>query len=194
MIKGILLRLALPVCILANIPVIYAQDAHSKGYPSAIFVQLSAEQNRMQAAERAKRYKDLEELNRDAAAVITATKSDFKDHFNYRPVYYFIDTNIDLIKKRSFSGVLMNADGSIAAHAPTSDYLIVYYGFPITQRNEGSLQRGIVIADENEKQLHYSRAGLKNVKKNRKKYTYSSKHFDIDYKPIAGYLNDYLKQ
>ena len=103
-------------------------------FPRAILVQLSSEQNRINALTKARRIKELLTIKADAANIITKTIADFDAHLNFCPVYYYIDTNIDLIKNRQFSGVLFTVDGKPATNTGLSDtsrdYLIAYYGYP----------------------------------------------------------------
>ncbi len=75
----------------------YGQQPAPKKYPSVVLVQLRAEKNRINALTKARKFKDLEIFKQDVTGVMIATIKDFKEHFNYCPVYYFIDTNTDAI-------------------------------------------------------------------------------------------------
>jgi len=135
-------------------PSVYGQDtttinttdtlAHR--YPKAVLVQLRSEHNRMDAMERNRSYKELAQVKNDAVQITTRMIADFHDHFNFCPVYFYVDTNLDLVKSRKFQGVLFNADSTPVTNPVISDtsqdYLIVYYGYPETQmRTEDSAVR-----------------------------------------------------
>ena len=116
-------------------PLNHATDTLSVRSPKVLLVQLRSEHNRMAALIKQHRYKEIETLKTDALNVRSRMIADFHDNFNYCPVYYYIDTNLDLIKNRVFQGVLLHEDGTPIANVtmPDSDYLIVFYGYPAPQ-------------------------------------------------------------
>ena len=103
-------------------------------FPKAILVQLRSEHNRIEALTKARRYKELELVEEDAAKIRKKEIADFKDHLAFCPVYYYVDTNADLITNKKFSGILFNADSTLATNTglteASKDYLVVYYGYP----------------------------------------------------------------
>ena len=103
--------------------------------PKALLVQLRSEHNRMAALIKQRRYKEIEGLKTDAMNVTARMISDFHDNFNYCPVYYYMDTNLDLIKNRVFQGVLLHEDLTPIekVNIPDTDYFIVFYGYPTSQ-------------------------------------------------------------
>ncbi len=122
----------------------YAQDTTatkavdtSYKFPKAILVQLRSEHNRIAALAEAHRNRELEMVKEDASRIMQKEIADFKDHITYCPVYFYIDTNLYLVKNRKFSGVLFNADSTPASNTglndTSKDYLIVYYGYPAYQ-------------------------------------------------------------
>ena len=122
----------------------YAQDTLSNkhdssvnNFPKAVLVQLRSEHNRIAAATKAGGYKDVAEIKKDALAIQNAMINDFHDHFTNCPVYYYMDTNADLIQKKIFKGILLNAGLVPVEDLPLSDtdtnYLVVYYGYPTRQ-------------------------------------------------------------
>ncbi len=178
--------------------------------PKTVLVQLSSETNRINAISNAHQAKLLEEVTMDSKNAARAMINDFTDHFDYCPVYYFIDTNAEKVKMKNFTHVLLRADGSevndVNIAPGTGDYIIVYYGYPNEQNRrtgKGTDQpssrpgRGLVILNSNYEQITYGyKLGwqefyLKRKKKN--KYAYESKHFDIQYMPMAAGLNENLK-
>jgi len=193
----------------------YAVDSLTHKYPSAVLVELRTEQSRVKALIADRKYKELDEVKGDLACVHTAMIRDFNDHFNYCPVYYFIDTNEDLVLKKEFDGVLLIAEGTpaqkVVINAFSKDYVIVYYGYPAEQRrnqkvvtdsakyesNSGEpMGEGLIINNDKMQQVNY----LYNlgydvlvVRKKDKPYYYSSRHFHIGYYPSANDFNEKLK-
>jgi hypothetical protein len=194
----------------------YAADSMSHKNPQFVLVQVSSEHNRVAAMTKDRKYKELAEVQKDAAAVAETMKLDFKDHFTYCPVWYFIDTNIDRIKNMQFDGVLFNADGAPvknpAVSAKGKNYLIAYYGYPVADAGAGKpvtdsvqyhynsgepMGKGLVINNYKFQQVGYFyKFGYQEAlftKKASKRYVYHSKHFDIDYFPQAEKFNKKLK-
>ena len=190
-----------------------ANDSVAHKNPQVVLVQISSERNRTEALEKDRKYTELEEVKRDAAALAATMKLDFQDHFNYCPVYYFIDTDLDRVKKKEFEGVLQNADGSVVKKPVINgkSYMIVYYGYPVADAgtdkpvtdsvknhyNSGEpMGKGLVINNPKFQQVGYFyKFGYQDAlfsKKADKKYVYHSKHFDIDYYPLAERFNKKL--
>jgi len=196
----------------------FATDKNARKPPRAVLVQLRSEQNRINAMKRAHDNKGLRQVEADAAGVASAMKADFTDHLNYCPVYYFEDTNLDLIKSHHFNGVLLNADGTpaktLSVDESTDDYLIVYYGHPVMQQrghpvaqeadpNERTTDQpsgiGLIVNNAQYQQItFFYRLGLDYLWKRKRqkaygKYAYESKRFEMEYYPFAAKLNDYLR-
>ncbi len=189
--------------------------AQKRKYPAAILLQLRSESNRIQALSYARRQNELNEVILDARNAAAAMKRDFEDNFSYCPVYYFVDTNIDLIKQKKFDGILITSDGTPVTNplitAASTDYYIVYYGYPVSQPKQGRVVKdperyntgngepfgkGLVINNDEMEQLSYIIKLNYNdfflTKEMKKKYYYESKHFDIGYFPLAKDLNKKL--
>ena len=191
----------------------YAQDTLAKTYPVAVLVQLRSEHNRIEALKKDRRYQQLAEVENDAREVNNRMILDFHNNFTYCPVYYYVDTNTDLIKKKLFAGILMQGDGSpakdLAFNSDSGDYVIAYYGYAVSQsrsdkvQNDSSLNnydpqapagKGLVILNDKFQQLTYFyKLSYDNAffggNSKIKKYTYTAKHFDIEYYPFAGLFN-----
>jgi hypothetical protein len=183
-----------------------AQD--SKRYPAAVLVQLRSEHNRIEALTKSGRYQDVEDVKKDALEVRKRMILDFHDHFHYCPVYYYIDTNADLIKLKAFDGVLLQEDGTpIKApvlESTSENYLIVYYGYalsqskvnwrPITDTSRYTYDpqtpygKALVVLNAKFQQVNYLYNLNFKILKGNKKYYYHSKHFEIEYYPHAGRL------
>ena len=190
----------------------YAGDSTTHKYPRVVLVQLSSEQNRIEALTKANGYTDADEVKMDAKRTASVTINDFRDHFDYCPVYYFFDINAEAIKNKQFEGILLNADGSKAINLPvnnkSTDYYIVYYGYPNIQMGKDRVAsdqlssdpgRGLIVLNDEYKQIAYSidpdYVELNYLFKKRKlKYAYFSKHYNIQYIPYAEDLDTQLRE
>ncbi len=204
--------------LLAIHPRCIAQDTSGLLYPTAILIQLNSEHNRIEALTKARDYKSLDEVKHDAAEVIKHFKTDFHDNFNYCTVYYYMDTNVEFIKKKMFDGILMDAESlpvkNPVINSKNEDYLIAFYGNPVSQSRTSKLQadtslysydpqtpngRGLVILNDKFLQLtYYYKLGIDELglggNKSIKKYSYHSMHFEIEYYPFAHLLNQNLQE
>ena len=124
--KSTLTKIALILLVICATNACFAQDTLGKKqdtladkFPKAILVQLRSEHNRITAATKERKYKELEIIKNDAVNVTSRMIADFKDNFTFCPVYYYMDTNLDLVKNRVFKGVLFNADST-----PANDLVI----------------------------------------------------------------------
>jgi hypothetical protein len=193
----------------------FASDSLYQYFPRAVLIQLRSEQNRIKTLIKEKRYKVLEEVKKDAIGVRASMMYDFSDHFEFCSVYFFEDTNLNLVLNRKFDGILLNGDGSIAKNLKindtSTDYLILYYGYPTLQRRrEDSVTdqekyiyksgepfgKGLIINNYQYQQISFFyRFGYDNFfrgKKSYGKYAYESKHYDMEYYPFAQKLSDKL--
>jgi hypothetical protein len=194
----------------------HSQEKNLKKGPLAVLVQLKAERNRTNALIKAQKYEDLELFRKDVNGTATAMIRDFKDHFNYCPVYFYSDTNFDAVMSGKFDGVLLDATLTPAKNIVIKDtgnnYLIVYYGYPAWQtkkhgkwdttraEQEGGNPngKGLIINDYKLRQLSYiyrlDHDFFNFRKKNNKNpYKYESRKFDIEYSPCASEFNRKLK-
>jgi hypothetical protein len=185
-----------------------SQDSLSSKYPTAVLVQLRSEHNRIEALTKDRRYNEVEEVKNDAKEVISRMKLDFHNNFDYCPVYYYMDTNADLVKNKAFTGILMNEDGSIVTNPIVNEknnrYVIAFYGHPVSQSrlkkvetdpakyavsNEKIPTLGLVILNDKFQQLTYfykfKYDELFFGSRRNRKYYYRSKHFEIEYYPFA---------
>jgi hypothetical protein len=200
------------------VPVPHKQSA--KNFPHAVLVELRAERNRINALEKDHRLRDAQEVQKDALGERSAMIKDFEINFNYCPVYYFIDTNVQQILDQNFEGVLLNADGSNATNIivkkGSKDYVIASYGYISTRyqkrmNKEDSLAqtldaevpfgRGLIISNYKHQEVNYFyKEGYENIffshslKKKQKGLgiAYESKRFDIEYFPFVKLFNKEL--
>jgi len=190
----------------------YAGDKNTGKYPTAVLVQLRSEHNRILALTEARKYAMVNEVTQDALEVVKHFKLDFHDNFNYCPVYYYIDTNADLVKDKRFDDILFNEDGSPVKNpvinSNSTDYVVVYYGQALSQAKnmlvetdtskytydpEPPAGKGLVVLNDKFQQLNYfyilgfDKMSIKHSKSY--KYAYKSKHFEIEYYPFAALFN-----
>ena len=202
-----LLPLKKTACLIAILLTI-SIAAHAQ---SAVLVMLRSEKNRIAYLESVKKTEQAKTLKADANKIIEVTVNDFRDNYTRTPVYYFADTNLQLIKDQKFDGVILDDQLKpvVFPFADRTDYLIVFYGIPPTEiTSEGNAEEeqrihrainypnnGIVILDHEFKRMRkpnvhyvYLRATGKRVIRNRPEYNYASEDFNISYYEMGGKL------
>ena len=192
----------------------FGADTLGKKYPAYVLIQLRSEKNRIEALAKAHWPERLEEVKKDAREVIRYMVADFKANFHYCPVYYYIDTNLAKVKKKQFEGILLDDSLNPVANIPIRktdhNYVIVYYGYPVMRdHHDGTANdsnyinvtgqpggRGLIINDDRMMQISYitkADFGTIFLDKETKRKRYVSKHFDIEYLPVAKQLDMRLK-
>ena len=198
-----------------------AQNFKSIDFPKVVLVQLSSEQNRINALLKTKRYSDLERFKQEAEAVRNATIADFRDNFKFCKVYFYIDTNIQKVKDCQLEGVLLYSDLSPVTNLLLADSCelnaIVYYGYPQWQTKKGKWDttksnfgesgkpygRALVINDHQLRQIYYlywldgdffNLRFLVRKKNKKNKYMYFSRKFELEYTPQAAELDRSLNE
>lgn len=183
--------------------------------PSAIFVMLKSQRNKIEYFNSIAQQGKAKEVADAAQIVMTKTIADFTNRFSHCPVYYFIDTNLELIKQKKFDNVLFNDKHQLYEVPPAkpsdSSILIVYYGIPpielVTEghlskekknyRNPGYLGNGLVVLGHDfqkieRTKLYYAYRYESWVPRGvETDYTYTSDKYNIAYIPIARKL-DYM--
>jgi hypothetical protein len=187
--------------------------------PSAILVMLNAEKNKINYYNGLGQTEMANEVRSEVETVMNVTISDFTDHFSYSPIYYFMDTNLALVKEKKFDGILFDNKRRIFESSPVkpcdSSILIAYYGMPPvefvdeghlsrdknTYINPGYLGKGLVILGHNFKKLpksdrlHYTYRYESWVPKGIKtNYSYTSPKSNITYVSIAEKLQKLLSE
>ncbi len=192
----------------------YAADSLVKKY-DFVLVQLRSENNRIAAMRKNNDNQGLEMVLKDGAMVRKVMIKDFKENFDYCPVYFYMDTNLNLVKQRKFANILFTADSipvnNIHVSDTSNNYLIVYYGHPNVQKKEFNankndgrfngnepVSRGLIINNADFEQISYIyKFSYQNftfrMRKRHKDKLYVSKRYDIEYFPYAGRLNSILK-
>ncbi|HYD20954.1 MAG TPA: hypothetical protein VEB40_05720 [Flavipsychrobacter sp.] len=199
-------RIAIPVLILLlSIPATICF-----GQRKAVLVKLASHKSRIAYFESKGDLQNAAYLRKDANAIIQTTINDFEDNFNYCEVYYFIDTNLYKVLASKFDGVLLDRDlkpvsNPVIKNGDTK-FLIVYYGVPedaevnkIDSTSYRSIRYpndGLVVLGHDYKRVkrldHFIFHGFP-FRRTMKAYIYVSKHFALDYKPLAEYLQENLK-
>lgn len=181
--------------------------AKLKYQPKVVLVQLRSENRKIEYVTK-HNPNLLPRIKKEAAKIREVTINDFKDRFTFCPVYYFIDTNADLIKERKFAGVLLDTAGKPVSNPIRNpldtNYVIVYYGYPnhslpapgtpaYNHENapKDAMGKGLIILDYKYRQIDYYyrlEYWLLFSPPNRK-YGFNSKKYDMDYFPFARWYN-----
>jgi len=191
-----------------------AQAGGTVKQPEVILVQLSTGQNMREALVKQGRTAEAAQFNKEISAVYRVIRNDFRDHFHFCPVYYFMDTNLELVRSHRLDGILIGPDGNVvkADVVQGKELLIAYYGYAVARvPHVGHLHdstdnttfdtrtgRAWVLCDDKMQQVAYSGKGSHFNKQaeyfKEKEYSYRSRDFDIAYKPIAYKLEETLYQ
>lgn len=189
--------------------VAFAQRKEDRNkFPKAVLVLLSSEHNRIESLEKARAYKEAEQLKKDATMVSEKIRLDFKDNFHMYPVYFFVDTNLEKVKAGKLADILTNTDGDLMEITElgdsSTDFFIIYYGYPkFTKKKPKRIKEGsedaasfdtptgkyFVICNNKLEQITYVRRGkntlIDEVSPEDKKYRYNSPTFNISYSPTV---------
>lgn len=189
----------------------------SEPAPKAILVQLFTNQNKLNYLKERKKADDILLLKQDTDSIITSIVRDFNDNFYYCPVYYYIDSNIEHIKKKEFDGILLNehlqpVNNAVIQNGETN-FQIVIFGYPIQKSTDNlkkeergdffasnyavttNYKQRLVVFDHNFSKLPLPLPnGSNNVyggplKEPAESYLYTSKKFPLYYKPYAKSLS-----
>ncbi len=169
-----------------------AQKVNHPTNVNFIIIQLSSEINRI-------RYFQNRGLTKDANIIISESKKqrelftqDFTDNFTFCPVYYFIDTNINLVKNRKFEDCLFDATGNKfppeKAAEVDSNYLILEFGYPDDNTSVTTSIKGLVVRNRKFQQIKY----FMKAKSPNSRYVLKPRLYEISYKPFAIQFNRYI--
>jgi len=172
--------------------------------PKVLLVQLRSEQSRIEHLLREKKTREANKVIKEASIVRKVIKNDFEENFSFCPVYYFMDTNVELIKKQIFDNVVFTADGipmkETALYPGDTDYFIVYYGYPEEQMtlntnpdeynsyNNGTVMgKGLIFLNYKYQQVdfYYRFEYMDIFDHPDPRYSYKSDTYDIEYYPFA---------
>jgi hypothetical protein len=158
----------------------------------AILVQLNSEQNRVKYFTSHGQNTDAVRVQREASIIMKKTIADFRDNFKCCPVYFFIDTNVSLVKNKQFENVLLGFDlkpiQEPVITAADTNYFVTYYGLP-EENGVAPNRKGCVLLNYKFEQVYYR---LRNSEVDQK-YAIASGKYDMIYRPIARQLNRLLK-
>lgn len=177
----------------------------------AVLVMLRGESNKINYYLKTGQTATAADARTEAEKVMKVTIKDFTDNFTYCPVYYFIDSNLTLIKEKKFNGIIL--DKNLKAVSPSSisssdtNFVIVYYGVPspeiVPDKDDGGGPvykavnypgDGLVVLTHEFKRRDRSSPSFiykpQLLNSNAKQYTYISKRFDMGYRPFAKHLQD----
>lgn len=202
-------------CLFVTVPSfqVVAQTARPIRQPEAILVLLPSQQNRLRVLQRSGDKKREEQLTKDLQKIYIAIRNDFRDHFSFCPVYYFMDTNIALVKQHRFKGIILDSNGEPVAEKKLDGraFQIVYYGYAkariprigyLAENEQADFDTRFgkvwVVCDDQLQQVAYS--DLPGVLDRESEYYFDkayrqkSKRFDIGYFPVAYKLQQTLGQ
>ncbi len=156
-----------------------------------LLVELKSEKNKLDYFNAHKNPTELKHLSDDIAAQNLATINDYTDHFNYCPVYFYMDTNRQKIKDKQFEGYLFKGGYTIlpANTIPDNEtrFMVVKYGHPDDSLSIFQNTMGLIM-------YNYKLEPLQFIKKIRgkipKQYYFTSKKYNIEYRPFATQLNN----
>ncbi len=175
--------------------------------PKAILVMLSTEINRYNALKRSGDSSGIKILQKDTYNIYKVTTNDFKDNFNFCPVYFFYDTLLDDILEGKIAGNLLDYSLQPVANPTVQDttdkYYITYFGRMLWQTTKGKMLptkhadmgsgpngRGLILNNKRMEQVYYVYSIRNNLFRKNSTYYYQSKKFQIEYDPLAKKLNE----
>jgi|GEM_PF-887745 len=180
--------------------------------PKAILVMLRSESAKLQYCKANKKNKEWLNAQKDASNIRRVMKNDFEENFHFCPVYYFIDTFLDLVIQQDFENHVFTANGipmpASAIHRGDTNYFIVYYGYPEDQMaidegdttalkagSAGVLGKGLVFLNYRNLQVdYYVKFDYMTIFANPdSRYYFKSTAFDMEYYPFAADYNSDLE-
>jgi hypothetical protein len=173
--------------------------------PKVLLVQMRYEQRKTEQLLQEKKTREAKKVMKEASIIRKVMKNDFEENFSFCPVYYFMDTNAELIKKQVFENVLFTADGipmqGNVLQPGDTDYFIVYYGYPEEQmnldatgdeeyngiNNGEAMGKGLIFLNYNYRQVdfYYRFAYMDIFQRPDTRYFYKSQDYDMEYYPFA---------
>ena len=158
-----------------------------------ILVELKSEQNKLDYFKAHKNTTELKRLSDDVSAQNQANISDYTDHFTNCPVYFYMDTNRQKIRDKQFEGNLFKAGYALL---PTNTiphnedrFLVVKFGYSEDSLSAFQNTMGLVLYNHQLQQLRF----IKKIRgKIPKQYYFTSKKYNIEYRPFATQLNNSL--
>ncbi|MBS1780590.1 MAG: hypothetical protein JST70_14770 [Bacteroidetes bacterium] len=187
--------------------------------PKFVLVQLPTESRKINWFSKGSNKTLVASIKNDAAHVREAMISDFSDHFDAVPVYYYIDTNATLIKEGKFNGILLDKNMKAVTNASSmvQPYQIIIYGsrVPTTDEynasgnnpNDGAYVIGtkkdcLVVYDKNFNKVESPAPNgddlrwipARKLGKKYPKYRYLGSKEDINYIPYASQLNQEMNE
>jgi len=181
--------------------------------PKVLLVQLRSEQNKIEHFIQQNKFRETNKVKTEASIIRKVMKNDFEENFSFCPVYYYMDTNAEMVKRQLFDNVLFTADGipmnKDILHPGDTNYFIVYYGYPGEQmeldarpedeysfNNGEAMGRGLIFLNYKYQQIdfYYRFAYFDIFNKPDPRYFYKSADFDMEYYPFAAQYESDLQE
>ncbi len=158
-----------------------------------LLVELKSEKNKLDYFRAHKTSNDLKRLSDDITATNQATINDYTDHFTYCPVYFYMDTNRQKIRDKQFDDIIFKGNYTLvpANIIPHNEnrFLVVKFGYADDSLSVFQNTTGLVMYNPQLEQVHF----IKKIKgKVLGKYYFTSKKYNIEYRPFATQLNNSL--
>jgi len=161
----------------------------------AVIVQINTGRNKISYFNKMGNPKEAARIARESADMAKKMIADFTDNFTYCAVYYCVDTNIDLIRKKQFGNIILDANGLPVKDpiimSADSEYLIVRYGYPDDNTTIRDT-KGISVYASDFTLLFFMHKHEPDQKD--RKYVFISGKYDIEYYPVARDLTRKMKR
>lgn len=159
--------------------------------PDFILVQINTGQRKIERLKRKNETKHLAELLADIDSINNKTVLDFRNNFDFCPVYFFYDTCFRYIVTQDFADRVLDASLKPMRdfHPVDTNYFVIQFG-RINNVEEYS-QNTLVASDWRGQQLRhplpytYDHALTNATVTRNSEYDYVSKRFDLSYRPEA---------
>lgn len=178
--------------LLTLLPLLALMAYRSPDFPKAIVVVLTTQQSKIAYLEKNGKTDQANTIRKEAGQAMLCTINDFTDHFSLYPVYYVMDTNVNLLRERKLQGILLDKNRNVINGKKldsTDFYMIVKYLY----KGESVGSEMMLWGPNFEKVKKYPESIPENTLKDRDlsdRYNFTSLNFNISYKACAEVLED----
>lgn len=193
----------------------YVRSGHDHP-PQYILVMLPTSSNAIKAFEKHNDPLDAHAIAHDRKLMIDKMVQDFNDNFKFCPFYFFIDTNVNKVINRDYEGVLLDGNLQPVSNVPDASdttHFILRYGNSDPNSTQWKTRKGDILnSDFNNASMQmligmnyqfqqlYSWQPYKTIAYGQprdariaaRKYRYTSKKYNIQYRPQAANYNTTL--
>ncbi|MBS1774158.1 MAG: hypothetical protein JST82_14970 [Bacteroidetes bacterium] len=200
----------------SNAQVIKRRWSKNEEEPGVLLVQLAVNSNKVEAFRKAGYTNLVQRVKDESDSANKKMVQDFNDNFKFCPVYYYYDTNANLIREKKFDGIILDSALQVVENIPallaTRHFQVVRFGYANPTVNEydeedstkdskghyttGRLEKRLIVMGPDLKRVKFpmpqgsvSAFDTRSARNKGPKYNFSSKRFDIYYIPYAGKLD-----